>query len=103
MYDATCSAPQLTILGPGCAILAAGVRHSGTSQATPFVSAALAIMRGRFPTYTPAQLVSALTSTGVKVRQPATDTDQGSNMLMGLLLGWHSYNPDLTSSTDRAF
>lgn len=47
---------------------------SGTSQATPFVSAALALLRSRYPGYTPAQIVSAITSTGIPVSSwpPAT-------------------------------
>lgn len=40
---------------------------TGTSQATPFVSAALAVLRGRYPGYTLPQIVAALTSTGVLV------------------------------------
>lgn len=67
MCCAPCSAPTLTILAPGCNIEAAGILLSGTSQATPFVSAALTVMRSRFPTYTLPQLVAALTSTGVPV------------------------------------
>jgi subtilisin family serine protease len=67
---AGCSAPLLTILAPGAYITAAGITLSGTSQATPFVSAAIAILRTQFPTYTMAQIVNQLTSTGVKVSGP---------------------------------
>jgi len=58
---------MLTMLAPGCNIDAAGLVMSGTSQATPFVAAAIAVMRSKYPTYTPAEVVSALTSTGVQV------------------------------------
>jgi len=64
------SAPMLTILAPGCSIDAAGLVMSGTSQATPFVAAAIAVLRNRFPAYTLPQVVSALTSTGVPVTDP---------------------------------
>lgn len=52
------------MLAPGVGISAAGETMSGTSQATPFVSAALAVMRGRYPGYTVQQTIAALTSTG---------------------------------------
>jgi len=61
---------MLTMLAPGCNIDAAGLEMSGTSQATPFVAAAIAVLRSRYPTYTPAEVVSALTSTGVQVGPP---------------------------------
>jgi subtilisin family serine protease len=55
---------MLTMLAPGVSISAAGETMSGTSQATPFVSAALAVMRGRYPGYNVQQIIEALTSTG---------------------------------------
>lgn len=64
---AACSAPGLTLLAPGVDITAAGVTLSGTSQATPHASAALALLRSRHPSYTLAQIVSKVTSTGVMV------------------------------------
>jgi subtilisin family serine protease len=58
---------MLTMLAPGVGITAAGITMSGTSQATPFVAASLAVLRNMFPSYTLAQIVAALTSTGVMV------------------------------------
>jgi subtilisin family serine protease len=65
--SAQCSAETLTMLAPGVSITAAGLTMSGTSQATPFVAASLALLRSRFPAYTNAQIVAALTTTGVPV------------------------------------
>ena len=62
-----CSAETLTMLAPGVSITAAGLTMSGTSQATPFVAASLALLRSRFPAYTNAQIVAALTTTGIPV------------------------------------
>lgn len=62
------SASFLTVLAPGALITAAGYTMAGTSQATPHVAGALAILRGAFPTETVDQLVARLTSTGKKIR-----------------------------------
>lgn len=61
------SAPMLSLLAPGAKITAAGISLSGTSQATPFVAAALALMRSRYPQYTMQQILDVLKSTGVPV------------------------------------
>lgn len=43
------SASFLTLLAPGSSITAAGVRMSGTSQASPHVAGAIAVLRAAFP------------------------------------------------------
>lgn len=58
---------RLSILAPGYSINAAGITLSGTSQATPFVAGALAVLRHRFPGLSAAQLVAQLTSRGTPV------------------------------------
>jgi subtilisin family serine protease len=60
----------LTILAPGVMINAAGATMTGTSQASPHVAGAIAVLRAAFPTETPDAIVKRLTSSGV----PVTDT-----------------------------
>ncbi|MCX7102820.1 MAG: S8 family serine peptidase [Methylobacter sp.] len=64
------SASYLSVLAPGSEITAAGITMSGTSQATPHVAAAVAILHGARPLDLPASTLSRLTTTGVSV----TDT-----------------------------
>ena len=67
------SANILTLLAPGSLIEAAGIQQSGTSQATPHVAGAVAVLRALFPTDTVEQTVARMTSSGVSV----TDTRNG--------------------------
>jgi len=67
------SASFLTILAPGTSICAAGHCYSGTSQASPHVAAAAAILRMRYPDETIQQITSRMTSYGV----PVTDVRNG--------------------------
>ncbi|MFM2152130.1 MAG: hypothetical protein RL199_565 [Pseudomonadota bacterium] len=60
----------LTLLAPGAPVTAAGVTMSGTSQATPHVSAAVAILASRFPDESVARRVARLTSSGRPVFDP---------------------------------
>jgi hypothetical protein len=64
------SASFLTVLAPGALISAAGYTMAGTSQATPHVAGAMAVLRAAFPTETVDQLVGRLTGTGKKIRDP---------------------------------
>jgi subtilisin family serine protease len=61
------SAYFLTMLAPGALSTAAGITYGGTSQATPHVSGAIAVLRATFPTDTLDQTVARLTSTGVPI------------------------------------
>ncbi|WP_243612566.1 S8 family serine peptidase [Shimia aestuarii] len=58
----------LKMLAPGAQILAAGMNDSGTSQAAPHVSGAIAALASLFPTMTPEEREQRLVSTGTPVR-----------------------------------
>ena len=73
---ATCfsnSASFLTMLAPGALITAGGLQYGGTSQASPFVAGAVAVLRSAFPSDTLSQTIARLTSTGAQV----TDSRNG--------------------------
>ncbi len=61
---------DLKIFAPGVRITAADVTMSGTSQATPHVAAALAVLKSAFPSETPDQLQDRLTGTGKIIIPP---------------------------------
>lgn len=62
------SAPILSMLAPGALITAAGISMTGTSQATPHVAGAMAVVRAAFPNETLSSTVTRLTSTGPSIR-----------------------------------
>ncbi|HEV7556161.1 MAG TPA: S8 family serine peptidase, partial [Kofleriaceae bacterium] len=62
------SASFLTVLAPGAMITAANITMAGTSQASPHVAGAMAILRGTFPDETIDRLVGRLTATGKPIK-----------------------------------
>ncbi|GEM_PF-2226222 len=62
----------LTLLAPGVGISAAGITMSGTSQATPHVTGAIAVLRAptAFPDDSPAETIQRLVATGITVSDP---------------------------------
>jgi uncharacterized repeat protein (TIGR01451 family) len=65
------SASYLALLAPGSAVTAAGIAMSGTSQATPHVSGAVAVLRAAYPSEPLAETVARLTLSGVTDTDPA--------------------------------
>ena len=67
------SASFLTMLAPGANITAGGYTYSGTSQATPHVAGAVAVLRSAYPSETLDATTARLTGTG----KPVTDSRNG--------------------------
>jgi subtilisin family serine protease len=67
------SASFLTMLAPGAAITAGGYTKYGTSQASPHVAGAVAVLRSAYPSETIDATTGRLTSSG----QPVTDPRNG--------------------------
>ncbi|MFT3842147.1 MAG: S8 family serine peptidase [Myxococcaceae bacterium] len=61
------SASFLSLLAPGAMITAGGHTMAGTSQASPHVAGAIAVLRAGFPSDTPDQTVNRLKSTGKSI------------------------------------
>ena len=67
------SANFLTMLAPGALITAAGITDGGTSQASPHVAGAIAVLRAAFPAESLSQTQTRLTSSDVMI----TDSRNG--------------------------
>ena len=61
------SAPFLTMLAPGALITAADITMAGTSQASPHVSGAVALVRGEHGALSAAEISAKLAASGVPV------------------------------------
>ena len=61
------TAPYLTLLAPGALINAGGYNFGGTSQATPHVAGALAVLRAAYADEALAAIETRLTATGLAV------------------------------------
>jgi hypothetical protein len=66
-------ASYLTMLAPGVSVTAAGTLFSGTSQAAPHVSGALAVLRSAYPSEPLEETLRRLVSTGAQVTDPWTN------------------------------
>ncbi len=61
------SASFIDLLAPGAMIVAGGYTMGGTSQATPHVAGALAVMASAYPNETPGEWLTRLQNTGVSI------------------------------------
>lgn len=61
------SADFLHILAPGALIQAAGILQGGTSQATPHVAGATAVLKGAVPSLSPTNVENSMMGTGVAI------------------------------------
>jgi Ca2+-binding RTX toxin-like protein len=64
------SASFMTLLAPGAMITAAGITEGGTSQASPHVAGAIAVLRTAFPLETVTQTVQRMTTSGTPITDP---------------------------------
>lgn len=64
------SAPFLTILAPGVGIVAAGLNMSGTSQSTPHVAGAIALLTAARPAATVDSILESLTTSATMLTDP---------------------------------
>lgn len=89
------SAYFLTLLAPGAFISAAGITFAGTSQATPHVSGAVAVLRAAYPADTLDETVSRLTSKGLAI----TDSRNGIiKPRLDLLASVGAFNDQIASA-----
>ncbi|HVV87588.1 MAG TPA: S8 family serine peptidase [Kofleriaceae bacterium] len=94
------TASFLTMLAPGALIDAAGYRMAGTSQATPHVAGAAAVLRASFPADSVTQLVGRMTSTGRAVVDARTNrTFRRLDLGAALGLARDTTPPTLTLTT----
>jgi subtilisin family serine protease len=68
------ASPMLDVLAPGAAIPGGGIVMTGTSQATPHVAAAAAILQSADKMATPSDIRTAITSRGTPVTDPNNNT-----------------------------
>ena len=66
-------ASYLTLLAPGVGVTAAGTLFSGTSQAAPHVSGALAVLRSAYPSEPVDETLRRLVATGAQITDPWTN------------------------------
>jgi len=92
----SCSSSFLTILAPGVMITAAGITMSGTSQATPHVAGAIAVLAAAFPDESPTDRVTRLTSYGVPVKDARNGITKPRLDLLASLNGAASPTPTPT-------
>ena len=95
------SASFLTLLAPGSEITAAGITESGTSQATPHVAGATAVLRAAFPSDSLDQTVARL-SNGIMVTDSRNELVK-PRLYLPLALGLGAPCSYSLSETSRAF
>lgn len=92
------SASFLTLLAPGAMITAGGRTMAGTSQATPHVAGAFAVLHGAFPVATVDQNLARLTTTGKRITDTRNSVTK-PRIDLGAAIG---FVPDTTPPTGGA-
>ncbi|MCX7164154.1 MAG: S8 family serine peptidase [Rhodocyclales bacterium] len=95
------SASFLTLLAPGSQIIAAGITESGTSQASPHVAGATAVIRSAFPNESLDQTVARLTN-GIMVIDSRNDIAK-PRLYLPTALGLGTPCTYAISETSRSF
>lgn len=97
------SSSTLSMLAPGALISAAGITMAGTSQATPHVAGAVAVLAGAAPTAAPGTLSKALIGTGPLIKDARNglthrrlDVDAALNQVLGTATSSPSPSPSPT-------
>lgn len=70
------SGSLLSLLAPGSEITAAGITESGTSQATPHVAGAVAVLAAVKPNASPFKVEQSLESSGPVIKDPRNDVSR---------------------------
>jgi subtilisin family serine protease len=86
--EVTCfsqTASYLGVLAPGSEITAGGIAMSGTSQATPHVSGAIAVIAAAAPGSTHEQREAAIVNSGIEIFDPRNNTTKRRLELCGAL------------------
>jgi subtilisin family serine protease len=92
------SASFLTLLAPGSTISAAGISMSGTSQATPHVAGAIAVLRAAYPGESLDATLARLSNTGI----PVTDVNGITKPRIDLLGAYTANRTAYPLTVDKA-
>jgi hypothetical protein len=93
------SASFLSVLAPGAPITAGGLTMTGTSQASPHVAGALAVIRSAFPDEPLNAVVARITETGTPITDPRNNIMKRRLDVLAALRGSSSGSSDITPPT----
>jgi subtilisin family serine protease len=93
------SASFLSVLAPGAPITAGGLTMTGTSQASPHVAGALAVIRSAFPNEPLNAIVARITDTGTPITDTRNNVVKRRLDVLAALRGSSSGSADITPPT----